>query len=51
MELNNIARAVGTVIRFNSDEVRYNTNRDGTSVFSPTTTRFNASFPQLLKVR
>jgi hypothetical protein len=49
--LNQVAAATGSVIRFNSDEVRDDTNKDGTSNFSPNTNEFNAAYPELLKVR
>lgn len=50
-ELNRVAAAIGTVIRFNSDEVRDNTSKDGTTIYSPVTNEFNAAYPELLKVR
>ncbi|HYF77993.1 MAG TPA: bifunctional UDP-sugar hydrolase/5'-nucleotidase [Symbiobacteriaceae bacterium] len=50
-EFNTIAAAIGTVIRFNSDEVRDNTSKDGSNNYSPLTDEFNAAYPELLKVR
>ncbi|HWI60656.1 MAG TPA: bifunctional UDP-sugar hydrolase/5'-nucleotidase [Symbiobacteriaceae bacterium] len=50
-EFNRIAAAIGTAIRLNSDEVRDNTSKDGSTIYSPLTDEFNAAFPQLLKVR
>ncbi|HEY3363706.1 MAG TPA: 5'-nucleotidase C-terminal domain-containing protein [Symbiobacteriaceae bacterium] len=50
-EFNTIAAAIGTVIRFNSDEVRDDVSKDGTANYSPVTDEFNAAYPQLLKVR
>ncbi len=50
-EMNNIAAGIGSVIRFDSDEVRDNTNKDGTANYSPTTTQFNPAYPTLLKLR
>lgn len=51
-ELNTIAAAIGTAIRFNSDEIRDSApNIDGTSNYSPLTNEFNTSYYDLLKVR
>ena len=50
-ELNTIAAAIGTVIRFNSDEVRDDASKDGSSNYSPVTNEFNTAYPELLKVR
>jgi 2',3'-cyclic-nucleotide 2'-phosphodiesterase (5'-nucleotidase family) len=50
-ELNTIAAAVGSVIRFNSDEVRDDASKDGSTNYSPVTNEFNAAYPDLLKVR
>ena len=51
-EFNAIAAGIGTVIRFNSDEVRDSApNIDGTSVYSPLTNEFNPAYPDLLKAR
>jgi 2',3'-cyclic-nucleotide 2'-phosphodiesterase (5'-nucleotidase family) len=50
-ELNTIAAAIGSAIRFNSDEVRDNTSKDGSTNYSPVTDEFNAAYPELLKVR
>lgn len=50
-ELNRIAAAVGASIRFNSDEVRDDVSKDGTTVYSPVTDEFNPAYPDLLKVR
>ncbi|HLN64175.1 MAG TPA: bifunctional UDP-sugar hydrolase/5'-nucleotidase [Symbiobacteriaceae bacterium] len=50
-ELNNAAAATGTAIRFNSDEVRDDASKDGTSNFSPVTNEFNPNYPELLKVQ
>lgn len=49
-EFNAIAAAIGTVIRFNSDEVRDNSSNDGTN-YSPVTNEFNPAYPDLLKPR
>lgn len=50
-ELNTIAAAIGTAIRFNSDEVRDDASKDGSTNYSPVTNEFNAAYPELLKVR
>lgn len=50
-ELNTIAAAIGTAIRFNSDEVRDDASKDGSANYSPVTNEFNAAYPELLKVR
>ncbi|MHB9146613.1 MAG: bifunctional metallophosphatase/5'-nucleotidase [Symbiobacteriia bacterium] len=50
-ELNSIAAGLGSALRFNSDEVRDDTNKDGTANYSPVTTQFNADYPELLKLR
>lgn len=50
-ELNTIAAATGTVIRFNSDEVRDDTNKDGSANYSPVTNEFSPAYPELLKER
>jgi len=50
VELNKVASATGTAIRFNSDEVRDDASKDGSN-FSPVTNEFNAAYPDLLKVR
>ncbi|HEY3315045.1 MAG TPA: bifunctional UDP-sugar hydrolase/5'-nucleotidase [Bacillota bacterium] len=50
-EMNTISAGLGSAIRFNSDEVRDNTNKDGSSNYSPTTTQFNMNYPSLLKTR
>jgi 2',3'-cyclic-nucleotide 2'-phosphodiesterase (5'-nucleotidase family) len=50
-ELNRIAAAIGSVIRFNSDEVRDNTSKDGSTNYSPVTNEFNPNYAELLKVR
>jgi 2',3'-cyclic-nucleotide 2'-phosphodiesterase (5'-nucleotidase family) len=49
--LNQVAAATGSAIRFNSDEVRDDASKDGSSNFSPNTNEFNAAYPELLKVR
>jgi 5'-nucleotidase / UDP-sugar diphosphatase len=50
-ELNKITAATGTAIRFNSDEVRDDTSKDGSTNYSPVTNEFNTAYPDLLKVR
>ncbi|MGE5674449.1 MAG: 5'-nucleotidase C-terminal domain-containing protein [Mycobacterium leprae] len=51
VELNKIAAAIGTAIRFNSDEVRDDASKDGSTNYSPVTNEFNAAYPELLKTR
>ncbi|HLO02627.1 MAG TPA: bifunctional UDP-sugar hydrolase/5'-nucleotidase [Symbiobacteriaceae bacterium] len=50
-EMNNIAAGVGTVIRFNSDQVSDNTNNARGANYSPVTNEFNPAYPELLKAR
>ncbi len=50
-ELNALAAAVGTVLRFNSDEVRDSVSKEGTTLWSVNTDEFNPAYPELLKAR
>ncbi|HYF91793.1 MAG TPA: bifunctional UDP-sugar hydrolase/5'-nucleotidase [Symbiobacteriaceae bacterium] len=50
-EMNRIAGAAGSVIRFNSDQVTDDEHRDPQGSYSPVTDEFSTAYPELLKAR